>query len=107
DRVFLRAWFRRLKNSPPQPGQGERDQRKNQCYANENDDEQIGIRLHRLRSNSLGKHGCQVYTFNQLIAIPSEARHDKCAVEKTARKFRSSILRAVSLNEVKDLTQTD
>jgi hypothetical protein len=46
DRVLLRAWFRRLKNSPPQPGQGERDQWKNERHANENDDEQVGIRPH-------------------------------------------------------------
>jgi hypothetical protein len=35
-----------LKNSSPQPGQSERDQWKNQRYANENDDEQVGIRPH-------------------------------------------------------------
>jgi hypothetical protein len=73
-RVFLETWFGRLKNSPPQPGEAEGDQRKDQRDANENDDEQIRIRLHRLRSNSLGKHSCQVYIL---------------VVEKTAKKFRS------------------
>jgi hypothetical protein len=73
-RVLFRTWFRRLKNSPPQPREGERGQWKNQRDANENDDEQIRIWPHRLRSNSLGKHSCQVYIL---------------VVEKTAKKFRS------------------
>jgi hypothetical protein len=46
NRVFLRAWLGRLKNPSPQPGKGEREQWKNQRYANENDDKQIGIGPH-------------------------------------------------------------
>jgi hypothetical protein len=73
DCVFLRARFGRLKNPPPQPGEGERDHWKNQRYTYENHHEQIRIRPHRLRSSSLGKHNCQVYTL---------------VVEKTAKKCR-------------------
>src|SRR5262249_59774816 len=55
NRILLRTWFWRLKNSPPQPGEGERDHWKNECHANENDNEQVRIRPHQydqIRSES-------------------------------------------------------
>jgi hypothetical protein len=62
-----------LKNSPPQPGEAERDQRKDQRYANENDDEHIGIRLHAVGIKFARKVQLPSLYFYEPIAIPSEA----------------------------------
>ena len=73
DRVFLRTWFGRLKNSPPQPGEAERDQRKDQRYASENDDEHIRIRLHGVGFKFARKAQLPSLYFYEPIVIGSEA----------------------------------
>ena len=73
-RSLVRAGFWRLEKSPPQPGQRQWNQWKYQRHANENDNEQIWIRPHRVRLNSLGNCRCQV-----LVR----------AVNRTVTKFRS------------------
>jgi hypothetical protein len=45
-RSLIGAGLWRLEKSPPQPGQRQWNQRKHQCYANENDDEEIRMRIH-------------------------------------------------------------
>src|SRR5262249_48781551 len=45
-RSLVRTGLWRLEKSPPEPGQPQRQQRKDQRYANENDNEQIRIRRH-------------------------------------------------------------
>src|SRR5260370_25457658 len=45
-RNLVRAGLWRLEKSPPQPGQRQWNQRKHQRHANENNDEEIRMRIH-------------------------------------------------------------
>ena len=45
-RALVRTRLWRLEKSAPQPGQRQRDQWKHQRHANENDDEEIRMRIH-------------------------------------------------------------
>ena len=68
-RSLVRAGFWRLEKSPPQPGQCQWDQRKHQRYANENDNEEIRVRIHACHLSG-AKH--------ELVVMSSEVETSRC-----------------------------
>jgi hypothetical protein len=75
----------RLKKSPPQPRERQGDQRKSQCYTDENDNEQIWIRPHGAQSNSLGNRRCQVIV--KAVNETATEFHGFAGPEKADREF--------------------
>jgi len=97
-RSLVRPGFWRLEKSPPQPSECQWHQRKHQRYANENNDEEVWMRIHACHL-SRAKH--------ELVVMWSEVEKSCCTRYAPLHKIRQVHSASLAMTEQPEILRLE